>query len=814
MAVFSFKMLKPDVRAPISPDATKKWTKIITGVSAIVIGGSILTFGVFTVVTNDEDFQKSHGVTTPNLLQKQSNGSEKSNLALPGSGTAVGTGGTTGVNAPEVTLEATPSSVKKGETATLKWSVTNNPTECSASEDWSGIKEASGTETTQALDKTQTYLYTLTCKTATGTGFSTVSVGVIEQGGSTHEAAPVVTLSANPTAVYTGDSSTLIWDVTNSPTSCKASGDWSGIKATSGPESTGQLKTAKKYTYTLTCSNSAGERFATTSVTVSDPPAGIPLVNMSSNPIGPVSPGTAVTLSWQTENSPTSCTASGDWSGAKAIGGGSQTSGNLSIVREYSFKMTCSNAAGSSNDTVTVQVIPNPPVVSLTLSPVTITTGNSATLAWSASNSPTSCTASGSWSGVKASSGSQNTEVISMPGTYYYNLSCTNAGGTGYANNIPLTVLVPSAPVVTLSSNPISVTSGSSSTLTWSVTNSPTSCTASGDWSGAKATTGGTQNTGALTSVKTYTYTLTCTNAGGSNSASTSVGVTSGGGGVVAPVVSLNIAPTSIGSGSSSTLSWSATNSPTSCIASGSWSGAKSASGSQSTGVITMAGSYTYTLLCSNSAGSNSKSVVLTVIAVPVVTLTANPSTITAGGTHTLTWSATNSPTSCTAGGSWSGVKAASGGPVTVGPINTAGSYLYSLSCTNAGGTGTANVPVTVNAAAAYCGGLTPCYGPNDLAIHNTTTDCWAYNTSGTSSSVYNITTFNSGYHRNGKPGTNLLPSATTASVLCGNKNIQTFLSGTSLTGVGSHNHQSATKQNSNTTLTSYRVGYYDATKP
>ena len=204
----------------------------------------------------------------------------------------------------------------------------------------------------------------------------------------------------------------------------------------------------------------------------------------------------------------------------------------------------------------------------------------------------------------------------------------------------------------------------------------------------------------------------------------------------------------------------------------------------------------------------------VTVIAVPVVTLTANPTTISAGQTHTLTWSATNSPTSCTAGGSWSGSKAASGGPQTIGPISTAGSYLYSLSCTNAGGTGSASAAVTVTAAATYCSGQTPCYGPNDLNAHKTVSDCWAYNTSGASSSVYNITSFNSGYHQNGKPGTNLLPGSTTANALCGNVNLQSFLSGTSLTGVGSHNHQTATKQNNNTTLSSYRVGYYDAAKP
>ena len=814
MAAIVFRTLRPNLNLGMSPGGAKKWTKIVTGVSAVVIGISIITFGIFTAVSNNEDFQKSHGVTTANLLEQQSAGVEKSDAATPGKETAFGTGGTTGTNAPEVTLQATPASVKKGEKATLKWSTTNSPSSCVASEDWSGVKSASGSEETQSLSETQTYIFTLTCKTATGTGYSTVSVGVIEQSTASSPEAPVVSLSAKPTSLYAGDSSTLIWDVTNDPTSCTASGDWSGNKAASGAESTGALSSVREYTYVLTCKNAAGENYAKTTVAAKELPASLPVVSIDSNPVGPVKPGDSVTLSWKTENSPTSCTASGDWSGAKAPNGGSQSSGALTSAKEYSFKITCSNSAGTQNDTVTVAVVPNPPSVSLTLSPTSITTGSSSTLSWSATNSPTTCAASGSWSGAKSASGSQNTGVMNTPGTYYYNISCTNAGGTGYVNNVPLIVSQPNAPVVTISANPIAITSGSSSTIAWSTTNSPSSCTASGDWSGAKSTTGGSQSTGTLTTVKTYTYTLSCTNAGGTNSASTSVGVTASGGGVVAPVVTISAAPTSIGTGSSSTLSWSATNSPSSCTASGSWSGAKSASGSQNTGVINTAGTYTYSLACSNSAGTDTKSVSVTVIAVPVVTLTASPTTISAGQTHTLSWSATNSPTSCTAGGSWSGSKAASGGPQTMGPINTAGSYLYSLSCTNAGGTGSASAAVTVNAAATYCSGQSPCYGPNDLNAHRTTADCWAYNTSGTSSSVYNITSFNSGYHQSGKPGTNLLPSSATASALCGNVNLQSFLSGSSLTGVGSHNHQTATKQNNNTTLSSYRVGYYDAAKP
>lgn len=78
----------------------------------------------------------------------------------------------------------------------------------------------------------------------------------------------------------------------------------------------------------------------------------------------------------------------------------------------------------------------------------------------------------------------------------------------------------PQTPVVTLGASPASITSGQSSTLSWSSQNA-TSCTASNGWSGTKALSGSqvvspTQNT---------TYTLSCTGAGGTNQASVTITV-------------------------------------------------------------------------------------------------------------------------------------------------------------------------------------------------------------------------------------------------------------------------------------------------
>jgi hypothetical protein len=80
----------------------------------------------------------------------------------------------------------------------------------------------------------------------------------------------------------------------------------------------------------------------------------------------------------------------------------------------------------------------------------------------------------------------------------------------------------PTAPTLTFTASPTSISAGQSSTLTWSSTNA-TSCTASGGWTGTKATAGSQVVTPAVTT----TYTLTCTGSVGSVSQSLTVTVTS-----------------------------------------------------------------------------------------------------------------------------------------------------------------------------------------------------------------------------------------------------------------------------------------------
>src|SRR5262249_46202265 len=130
----------------------------------------------------------------------------------------------------------------------------------------------------------------------------------------------------------------------------------------------------------------------------------------------------------------------------------------------------------------------------------------------------TSCTASGAWSGTKAMSGSQSTGALSANSNY--TLTCSGAGGSAAKTaSVTIATTTTPSPSVTLSASPRSVPRNTNSTLTWSGTNA-TTCTASGGWSGAKATSG-SQSVGPL--VQDTTYSLTCSGAGGNAVAMTSV---------------------------------------------------------------------------------------------------------------------------------------------------------------------------------------------------------------------------------------------------------------------------------------------------
>jgi sugar lactone lactonase YvrE len=220
-----------------------------------------------------------------------------------------------------------------------------------------------------------------------------------------------------PASVELGNSFTLRWRATDA-TNCVASDDWSGARATTGaltvtPGAAGTLS------YTLTCDENggSGSKSRTIDVAVTLP---APTVNFTIS-ANRIDPGQSVTLTWSTANAD-SCTASGGWSGSQGLSGSTV----LTPAATSTYTLSCTGLGGTTVRAVATTVA-FVPTLTFTARPRNIALGERTTLEWVATNA-TTCTASGSWAGSQATSGS----LVIKPSNSVaqaYTLICAGAGG-------------------------------------------------------------------------------------------------------------------------------------------------------------------------------------------------------------------------------------------------------------------------------------------------------------------------------------------------------------------------------------------------
>ncbi|MFZ2555544.1 MAG: lamin tail domain-containing protein [Minisyncoccia bacterium] len=409
---------------------------------------------------------------------------------------------------------------------------------------------------------------------------------------------PTLTLTATPSTISSGATSVLAWTSSN-VTSCTASNGWSGAKALSGSEIVSPSATT---TYALNCTGSNGSISKSVTVNVTPTTPDTPTLTLTATPTT-VQAGGNSSLAWTSTNASV-CTATGGWTGSKALSGNE----SVTVSATTTYILSCTGAGGSIQKEVTVNTTPQPtPTISLSADPLSVQANGTSTLTWSSTNT-TLCVASNGWTGDKATSG---TESVSPSATSTYALSCGGAFGTTSAS---VTVNVTPNPVVTVSltANPTSVTPGAgtaTTTLTWG-SSGATSCTAFGGWTGSKALSGSE----VVTPSATTTYQLDCTGPGGvgSDDAVVNFVPTSSPG----ATLTFTANPTSVtpGAGSaSSTLTWSSTNA-TLCTASNGWSGSQALSGGL---VVTPVATTTYTLDCGNAVGTSTQSVTIDFVPTP-----------------------------------------------------------------------------------------------------------------------------------------------------------------------------------------------------
>src|ERR1700722_10167694 len=236
-------------------------------------------------------------------------------------------------------------------------------------------------------------------------------------------------------------------------------------------------------------------------------------------------------------------------------------------------------------------------------------------------------------------------------------------------------------PTITFNAQPVTVTSGASTVLSWNASNANSvSITGLGTF----PATGSVK----VTPTATTTYTATAAGPGGTSASSTVVSVTTSG---PKPTVSFNAQPSSIVPGASAVLNWATTNATSVSIAG---VGTFGATGSAT---VTPTCPVTYTATATGPGGTTASSTTVTVSqnVAPTISFNAQPSTIVNGASSVLSWTTTNASSVSIAGlGNFP-----ANGSTSVTPSTTT---TYTATAQGAGGTAQAPATVTVQGVPAF----------------------------------------------------------------------------------------------------------------
>jgi len=249
-----------------------------------------------------------------------------------------------------------PISVSYGNQVNLSWT-SSNANSCQASGDWSGSKSVSGSETVYNLTSSKTF--TLNCTGSAGSASDSVTVNV-------GSASLSVSLSPSPSSGcaplngvdFTASVSRTGTGDINYFFDCTNDGTWDRIVTNSYNSYTAydvcNFDSIGNYTAKVKVESQGVSAENTANINVSSCYSSLTVdlkINGYDSFIA-LPYNSVATLTW-TSNNASYCTASGDWSGSKAISG-SESTGNLTVSKSYS--VTCTGSGGSNTDTVTASI--------------------------------------------------------------------------------------------------------------------------------------------------------------------------------------------------------------------------------------------------------------------------------------------------------------------------------------------------------------------------------------------------------------------------------------------------------------------------
>ncbi|MDP3069636.1 MAG: hypothetical protein Q8N18_05075 [Opitutaceae bacterium] len=376
-------------------------------------------------------------------------------------------------------------------------------------------------------------------------------------------------------------------------------------------------------------------------------------------------------------------------------GGGNGTdndSGNTTSdtgPTSLTFTAQSVDAAGATSATISQTVTvaaPSSVSASIALSPTSATAPGGTTVTWSSANA-SSVSVSGNGLNSSAASGSQTLTGLTA-GSYTYTITAQGNGGPVTRS---ATFIVTSAASVSVSINasPTTTTAPGAATIAWSSANA-TSVSVTGNGLSSTATSGSQTVTGLPAG--TYDYTITALGPNGPATQTASVVVSA----ATAVTGAISANPSTGTEPVTATISWSTANA-SSVAVTGPGISSSLASGSQNVAGLP-AGTHTFTLTAQGNGGPITHTAIVTVGAAAAnVTgsVAASPTSATAPGATTISWSTANATSVSVTGPSVSSTVA--NGSQTVSGL-AAGTYTYTLTAQGTGGPLTRTTTFTVSA--------------------------------------------------------------------------------------------------------------------
>jgi hypothetical protein len=406
---------------------------------------------------------------------------------------------------PPPTLTVSVPTIALNGMATLTWN-TNHAQGCTASSNdptpadaFTGIKNGTGSMQLSP-SAANTYTYILSCSSPSVAVPATLTV----------VAPPTASLS--PTAiVLNGTGATVSWNPNGNGGCSWSSNDpgFSASAATAGSVGVNPTNPGS-YTYTYACTSPAATTIPLSLSVVQQPTVGLSTTT--------VIQGSGSTLSWTGNNGCTWSSTDPGFNSQNATGSSGSTTVTPTSAGSFTYTLTCPTPTQPAVVTLTVNA-PLPPAISV--SPSSITLGNSSTLSWTintgdvCTGSTTDTTPGDAFTGMIGASGSKSVKPGSV-GSDTYSLNCTVPATTQSAtltvNPSPANIAITITPVYDLDI-------GDPGILSWSLSGGATGCTVSGSWPKFSVpqfspfpvtVSGSTRVTWKTAGV--YTYTLSCTN--------------------------------------------------------------------------------------------------------------------------------------------------------------------------------------------------------------------------------------------------------------------------------------------------------------